>query len=76
VLTRAFAPSATVYRGVARPAESDQIFWYVFAGATPELLMMNFEITHAAAGLTFPAVSLQYPVAQPSVLFCTHSEQV
>ena len=54
----AFNCSAVMHSGMACRAERNQVLLAVIAGLAAELLVVNFEIGHAAAGLASPTVSL------------------
>jgi hypothetical protein len=55
---------AAVDARVAHGAECDQILTRIITGLAAKLFVVNFEIGHGSARLTFPAVAVKHLVAK------------
>ena len=51
---------------MTRGADCDQILFRIVPRMAAELFVMDFQVRHAAARLTPPAIATQYP--QPKIL--------
>jgi hypothetical protein len=56
-----------MYLRMAISAERDQIFWYILARMTAEVLVVNLEVLRGSAHLTAPPIALKDLPAEPRI---------